>query len=42
VAGDLIHECGAPTPEFPQIADAKALFEALAETDEVKATGERS
>ena len=26
-----------PTPEFPQIAEAKALFEALAEADEVKA-----
>jgi len=26
-----------PTPEFPQIAETKALFEALAETEEVKA-----
>src|ERR1700677_4768862 len=26
-----------PTPEFPQIAEAKALFEALAQTDPVKA-----
>ena len=27
-----------PTPEFPQIAEAKALFEALAESDEWKAS----
>jgi predicted ATPase len=26
----------APTPEFPQIADAKVLFDTLAETEEVK------
>jgi predicted ATPase len=27
----------APTPEFPEIAEAQALFDALAQTDEVKA-----
>jgi predicted ATPase len=27
----------APTPEFPEIAEARALFDALAQTDEVKA-----
>ena len=30
-----------PTPEFPQIAEAKALFEALAETEEVRAEAAR-
>ena len=30
-----------PTPEMPEIAEAQALFAALAETDEVKAEAER-
>ena len=30
-----------PTPEFPQTAEAKALFEALAETEEVRAEAAR-
>jgi len=31
----------APTPEFPEIAEAKALFDALAQTDEAKAGAAR-